>query len=94
MSLFEYRAYSKHPAIKLQAQALIEEMLKDYRRKPPKARISSLTKWMKTAVAALFHRRLSKGRCADSFGSQSLSWSDKTKPHVSKRTLGLPQMAH
>ena len=29
-------------------------MLKDYRRKPPKARISSLTKWMKTAVAALY----------------------------------------
>lgn len=54
MSLFEYRAYSKHPAIKLQAQALIEEMLKDYCRKPPKARISSLTKWMKTAVAALY----------------------------------------
>lgn len=54
MSLFEYRAYSKHPAIKLQAQALIEEMLKDYHRKPHKARISSLTKWMKTAVAALY----------------------------------------
>lgn len=54
MPLFEYRAYSKHPVIKLQAQALIEEMLRDYRRKPSRARRSSLTKWMKTAIAALY----------------------------------------
>lgn len=54
MPLFEYRAYSKHPVIKLQAQALIEEMLKGYRRKPSRARVSSLTKWMKTAIAALY----------------------------------------
>jgi len=54
MPLFEYRAYSKHPVIKLQAQALIEEMLKDYRRKPSRARRSNLTKWMKTAISALY----------------------------------------
>lgn len=54
MALFEYRAYSKHPAISKQAKVLVEEMLKDYRRKPSAARISSLTKWMKTAVAALY----------------------------------------
>jgi hypothetical protein len=54
MPLFEYRAYSKRPEIRLQAQALIAEMLKEYRRKPSKARISSLTKWMKVAVSALY----------------------------------------
>lgn len=54
MSLFEYRAYSKHPAISMQAKVLIDEMVKGYRRKPSTARRSSLTKWMKTAVAALY----------------------------------------
>ncbi len=54
MPLFEYRAYSKHPVIKLQAKALIEEMLKGYRRKPSRARVSNLTKWMKNAIAALY----------------------------------------
>ena len=54
MSLFEFRAYSKHPAISKQAIVLVEEMLKSYRRKPTKTRRSSLTKWMKTAVAALY----------------------------------------
>ena len=54
MPLFEYRAYSKHPAISMQAKVLVEEMLTGYRRKPSATRRSSLTKWMKTAVAALY----------------------------------------
>ena len=54
MPLFEYRAYSKHPAISKQAKVLVEEMLTSYRRKPSAVRRSGLTKWMKTAVAALY----------------------------------------
>ena len=54
MPLFEYRAFSKHPAISMQAKVLVEEMLTGYRRKPSAARRSRLTKWMKTAVAALY----------------------------------------
>ena len=54
MPLFEYRAYSKHPAISMQAKVLVEEMLASYKRKPSAIRRSSLTKWMKTAIAALY----------------------------------------
>mgnify|MGYP006284354407 CR=1 FL=1 len=51
MSLFEYKAYSKHPEIKRQAKVLVDEMLKEYKRKPSSTRLSKLTKWMQTAVA-------------------------------------------
>lgn len=54
MPLFEYRAYSKHPIISKQAKVLVEEMLTSYKRKPSTARRGSLTKWMKTAISALY----------------------------------------
>ena len=54
MPLFEYRAYSKHPEIKKQANVLVKKMLSEYHRIPSRARITALTKWMKTAIAGLY----------------------------------------
>ncbi|WP_068320927.1 hypothetical protein [Polynucleobacter yangtzensis] len=54
MSLFEYRAYSKHPAIKKQAEVLVNLMLSERSRKPSANKRNKLTKWMKTAIAGLY----------------------------------------
>jgi len=54
MSLFEYRAYSRHPAIKKQAEVLVNQMLSERSRKPSADKRNKLTKWMKTAIAGLY----------------------------------------
>jgi hypothetical protein len=54
MSLFEYKAYSKHPAIIKQAEVLVEEMLSSRQRKPNKNSKAQFFKWMKVAVAGLY----------------------------------------
>ncbi len=54
MALFGYQAYSKRPVIKKQAEAFVELMLKERSRKPPRARIAALNKWMKISIAGLY----------------------------------------
>ena len=54
MTLFEYKAYSKHPAIKKQAEVLVNQMLSERSRKPSADKRNKLTKWMKTAIAGLY----------------------------------------
>lgn len=54
MSLFEYKAYSKHPEINRQAEVLVEEMLSSRKRKPSKKNRAQYLKWMKVAIAGLY----------------------------------------
>lgn len=54
MTLFEYKAYSKHPAIKKQAEVLVNQMLSERSRKLSANKRNKLTKWMKTAIAGLY----------------------------------------
>jgi hypothetical protein len=54
MLLFEYKAYSKHPAIVRQAEVLVEEMLDLRKRKPSKKDKAQYFKWMKVAIAGLY----------------------------------------
>lgn len=54
MSLFEYRAYSKHTTIKKQAEVLVNQMLSERSRKPSADKRNKLTKWMKTVIAGLY----------------------------------------
>jgi hypothetical protein len=54
MPLFEYKAYSKHPAIVRQAEVLVEEMLSLRKRKPDKNSKAQYFKWMKVAIAGLY----------------------------------------
>jgi hypothetical protein len=54
MALFEYRAYSKHPAIKKQAEVLVNLMLSERSRKPSADKRNKLMKWMKTVIAGLY----------------------------------------
>ena len=49
MPLFEYKAYSKHPAIVRQAEVLVEEMHSLRKRKPDKKSKAQYFKWMKVA---------------------------------------------
>jgi hypothetical protein len=54
MPLFEYKAYSTHPAIVKQAEVLVEEMLSLRKRKPDKKSKAQYFKWMKVAIAGLY----------------------------------------
>jgi hypothetical protein len=54
MPLFEYKAYSTHPAIVKQAEVLVEEMLGSRKRKPNKNSKAQYFKWMKVAIAGLY----------------------------------------
>jgi hypothetical protein len=54
MPLFEYKAYSNHPVINLQAEVLVEEMLSLRKRKPSKKDKAQYFKWMKVAIAGLY----------------------------------------
>jgi hypothetical protein len=54
MPLFEYKAYSKHPAIVRQAEVLVAEMLGSRKRKPDKKSKAQYFKWMKVAIAGLY----------------------------------------